>query len=133
MNNKVIAILILSVIFLGLLFVLTKKKSTTPSAIVTNPNNQAAKLKEEFVTLSKSGFEPQNITIAQNTRVIFLNKSGTDATVNSDNHPTHKLYPELNLGMFSNNSSVQTVFANSGNYTYHNHLNPGQKGQIVVK
>jgi plastocyanin len=62
-----------------------------------------------------------------------MNKSGKTVTVNSDNHPTHKLYPFLNLGAFENGSSVQAVFDKAGTYTYHDHFNPSNIGKVIVQ
>ncbi len=85
------------------------------------------------VTLTGSGFNPATLTVKPGTRIIWLNKSGTNGSVNSDNHPTNLLYPFLNLGQFNNGSSVSVVFKKAGKYTYHNEVNPEQKGTVVVE
>jgi plastocyanin len=100
-------------------------------------NNQNAGQTEQLlqteITLTASGFTPQTLTIKPGIRVIWLNKSGVTGTVNSDNHPTNLLFPFLNLGRFNDGSSVSTMFTKSGKYTYHNELNPDQKGTIIVE
>jgi plastocyanin len=143
MKNKynltmVLAILVV-ILIAGYLLVganTNKQKSGTQT---TNPtqNNQNAgqtkQLSQENITLSTSGFTPQTLTVKPGTRVVWTNKSGVTGTVNSDNHPTNLLFPFLNLGRFNNDSSVTVMLTKSGKYTYHNELNPDQKGTIIVK
>lgn len=104
----------------------TQPQTTT----TTNPNTQE---KSVTVKLDKTGFNPASVDVGVGTRVVFINESGEVATVNSDDHPTHTKFPFLNLGEFGNGSSVQAIFDKAGTFTYHNHLNPSQKGTVVVK
>ncbi len=85
------------------------------------------------ITLTKSGFSPSTLTVKTGSRVVWVNNSGSSASVNSADHPTHKVYSPLNLGLFNSGSSVQLVFDKPGTYKYHNHLNPTQIGTIVVQ
>jgi plastocyanin len=104
----------------------TKSQETTPA--VTETNNQVTN-----VILGDSGFVPKDIAVKQSTTVIWINKSGKAATVNSVDHPTHQLYPFLNLGEFPNSSSLQVVFDKAGKYGYHNHNNASQIGTVTVE
>lgn len=88
---------------------------------------------ENTVTLTADGFSPPTLTIKSGTQVTWINKSGTDATVNSDPHPIHTDYPPLNLGNFADGETLSLTFDKPGTYSYHNHFNPGQKGRIVVQ
>lgn len=87
---------------------------------------------EILITVTSNGFVPDVITVAPGTKITWVNKSGSDANVSSDPHPTHTNYPELNLGNFWNNGSVSLIFTKTGRFGYHNHLNPNQHGIIVV-
>lgn len=140
MNNKNlwIGIVIVVVVLLGG-FLLLNKNSSTPAAPTQNVTSQnqttnktAEKPKEVDVTVTADGFNPDTITINAGDKVVWKNESGTTVTVNSDLHPTHLLWPFLNLGAFDNGSSVSVVFDKAGTYTYHNHLNASQKGTVVV-
>ncbi len=102
----------------------------TQTTTTTNPKTQE---KSVTIKLDKTGFNPASVDVGVGTRVVFINESGEMATVNSDDHPIHTKFPFLNLGEFGNGSSVQAVFDKAGTFTYHNHLNPSQKGTIVVK
>ncbi len=141
MNNKTLVIIIAVLVLIGAVVVVLGKlgnksiQSGAPAQSTTSQGTGGTTPKETIVNvnLTSSGFDPKTVTIKTGTRVIWINKSGGDATVNSDLHPTHKLYPPLNLGQFPNGSSVQLVFDKPGKYGYHNHLNPSQTGTVVVE
>lgn len=142
MNSKILGVLavVVLIIVLGSIFFLNKNTKTAPAN--TNPNTQnntnvqkptGNKIVSIGVTVTSNGFEPKDLSIKARTQVVWTNKSGEPVTVNSDNHPTHLLWPFLNLGEFDNGQSVSVVFPKSGKYTYHNHLNPSQTGSVTVK
>jgi len=149
MNNKTLVIIIAVLIVIGAVVVVAGKVGNKPNqpSSVTNqqgapaqnttgqgtPGGNAPKETIANVTVTSSGFEPQTKTVKVGTRVVWLNKSGEGATVNSAVHPTHQVYPPLNLGEFPDGSSVQLVFDKPGTYKYHNHLNPSQTGTVVVE
>lgn len=111
----------------------TNSTQTSPTTKpMTNPANQIDQ-EEVKVTLTKSGFSPKTLTISQGAKVIWTNESGAKATVNSDDHPSHKKFPFLNLGSFDNGQTLEVVFDSPGTYTYHNHLNSSQTGTVVVE
>lgn len=133
--KKILLIIVVLIIVFGVFTFFGNKKtapatSTQPTAspIVTETNKQITN-----VILGNSGFVPQDITVKAGTTVVWINKSGAAATVNSANHPAHLLYPFLNLGEFANASSLQVVFDKAGKYSYHNHLNPSEKGSVTVE
>lgn len=103
------------------------KSNETTKPAVTQPNNPVV-----TIVLTDSGFVPKDITVKAGTRVIWRNSSGKAASVNSDDHPTHRLYPFLNLGEFPDGSSVQVVFDKAGKYGYHNHYNASETGTITA-
>ncbi len=85
------------------------------------------------VQVSSNGFQPMNLVIKAGTTVTWTNNSGEDVSINSNNHPTHLLYPPLNLGRVSDGGQVSLTFDTPGTYGYHNHLNPSQTGTITVQ
>lgn len=87
----------------------------------------------QSITLTTSGFAPQNITVKAGTEVVWTNNSGGTAAINSANHPTHLVYPPLNLGNFANGETLSLVFDQPGTYKYHNHLDASQAGIVVVE
>lgn len=109
----------------------TKEVSPTNSSMSATTTPEEAK--EAAITLTATGFNPATITIKAGTKVTWTNSSGATGNVSSDPHPIHTNYPPLNLGSFANNSSVSLTFDKAGTYGYHNHLNPGEKGTIIVQ
>src|SRR3989344_499696 len=85
------------------------------------------------VAITPTGYEPQNITIKAGARVVWTNNSPIVATVNSAVHPTHEVYPPLNLGEVAPSQSVSLIFDTPGTYKYHNHLIPSQFGSVTVQ
>lgn len=119
----IIAIIVITVIGI---FVFGGKKNTNK----TTGNGGAG---ETTVAVTSSGFVPQTITIKAGTKVTWTNQAGAVVTVDSAQHPTHLVYPPLNLGQFPDGSSVSLVFDKPGIYKYHNHLNPTQFGSVTVE
>ena len=137
MNNKLILVVVAIVIVVGGAFILVnntgKNQPQTTENQATAIPAQAEKPQQSNVAVTSSGYEPEIITVAPGTQVVWTNKSGADVTVNSDEHPTHLLYPFLNLGQFEDGATVSVVFEKEGTYSYHNHLNASQKGTVIVK
>lgn len=129
----VIPILALILIIFGLINN-TNNKTTTPikeKAVQLRSNLPTPKI--TTVKLTDKGFDPKTVKIKVGEAVTWINDSDKDASVNSADHPTHKLYTFLNLGLFSSGSSVQTQFLSKGTFQYHNHLAPSQTGTVIVE
>ena len=127
MQKPIIVVLIAAIIIIGILILFPRNlRKAGPGSVPPVPPRKE-------VIAEKNGFSPQTLTIKKGDTVLWINKSGKNVTVNSDSHPTHNLYKFLNKGEFASGSSVQVTFEQEGTFTYHNHLNPSQKGTIVVK
>ncbi len=138
--SKILLLIVVLIVALGAFTFLGNKKMSpttkpesmksqeTTKPVVTQPSNPVVN-----VVLTNTGFLPKNITLKAGTKVIWVNKSGKTATVSSDDHPTHRLYPFLNLGEFADGSSVQVVVEKAGKYSYHNHLNASETGIITAE
>lgn len=134
--NKILLVVIALVVVIGAFLVLGNRSSqppTTQSQTPTNPTQSTQENTPVTVTLDETGFSPKDITVKAGTRVVWINKSAKDATVHSADHPTHQVYPRLNLGEFGSGSSVQLVFDETGVYGYHNHLDASQTGTVTVE
>lgn len=154
MNNKLLLFLVV-VLLLGGVFVLSKNQSKTQPAVqnngtgtendleksdneVKNEEDATEKADNEAdedvrVRVTDSGFEPQTITVKAGTKVIWRNQTDTTVNVSSADHPTHLVYPPLNLGNFEPDKSVNLVFKEPGTYKYHNHLDATKFGSVVVE
>ncbi len=146
MNTKLIIGIVLFVVVLGggYLLVSTSKPAMAPTPTpsptsqeamqpTSVPASPSAMQTKNAVTLTSSGYSPATLTIKAGESVTWTNKSGEDATVNSDPHPTHTAYPPLNLGSFVDGQSLSLSFPKTGTYGYHDHLNPSLRGIIIVQ
>lgn len=140
MNTKLIGIVgVVVVLVVAAVVVLSTKNTTqtnTPAAVSLSPT--AAQAVEEQsnsadVTVTANGFEPKDITIKAGDKVTWTNESSAKVTINSAVHPTHLLWPFLNLGSFENGQVVSVVFEKIGTYKYHNHFNASQVGTVTVE
>ena len=103
----------------------TNKGTSGQSQTTTNAGN--------VITYASTGFAPSGIKVKVGEKVEFKNTSGSAVQINSAVHPTHTLYPELNIGAIAAGAAGSTVFNKPGIYKYHNHLNPPQNGTIEVE
>ena len=83
--------------------------------------------------MTDAGFEPQTVTVKAGAKVVWTNDTSATANVSSASHPTHLIYPPLNLANFEPGDSVSLVFEEAGTYKYHDHLNPTKFGTAVVE
>ncbi len=133
-NKNVVVIAVLSaaiILLLGGVLFFGKKSGTN-----TNQSNGNAALPlptEVAVQLTSTGFVPKDVSIKTGSAVRWTNSSGVQGTVNSDDHPTHKLFPEMNLGTFSSGSTLVHIFTKPGVYRYHDHFHPDFKGTVTVQ
>lgn len=154
MNNKTILGVIAVVVVVGLgALVLTnnqtKTKTTQPPQQPTSQSGISPQVSpqestdaasmdgsmkgmEKTIAVSSSGFEPKEVTVDVGTKVVWENDSSGIANVSSVLHPTHQVYPPLNLGDFQSGTSVSLVFDKPGTYRYHDHLQPSRTGTVIV-
>lgn len=138
MNNKILLAIIVLVVAVGAFAFFGNKKTsapaetTKPTPVQTNSNPTRPQATNNILLFS-TGFKPKELIIKVGTQVAWINRSGKSATVDSGDHPTHKLFPFLNLGQFADGASVQVVFDKPGTYAYHNHFDESQTGSVKVE
>lgn len=148
-NNKTIIGIIVLLVIIGLLLLwrdnpfwklfdrgasnTSQSQQQTPTTQPTGyiPLTQA--VFQSSIVLTDTGFSPDTITVKVNQRVTWKNESKEVASLNSDDHPTHSKFPELNQGRFEPDTYVEAYFTKPGRYTYHDHFNPQFKGTIIVE
>lgn len=146
MNTKIIGIIIVLLILGGAVVFLKNQSSTNQQAVTTtvepttaptsevmSPTGGKMMEKEVTVNLTDSGFDPKAVTVKIGTKVVWVNKTNQTGNVSSAKHPTHLVYPPLNLGNFEPGKSVSLVFDKAGSYSYHDHLDPSRFGTVVVE
>ncbi len=99
----------------------------------TSSGTSGAMMAETAVTVSATGFSPQNVTIKAGGSVTWMNSDSANHQVNSDPHPTHTAYSPLNIGLLKPGDKKSLTFPTPGTYKYHDHLNPSSTGTITVQ
>ncbi len=99
-------------------------------------------VKGATVTYTDSGYSPATLTVKAGTTVTFVNQSSGKIWTASDPHPVHNGYPTTGGCRTSTfdecrgdapGSSWSFKFDIKGTWGYHNHLNSGMRGTIVVQ
>ncbi len=97
---------------------------------------------EKNIEITGSGFSPSTMTVDAGNTVTFINKDSKPHWPASAVHPSHGAYPEPGGCIGSrfdackglNNGEVwKFTFNQKGTWKYHDHLNPGLTGTVVVK
>lgn len=110
------------------------RANTSQSKSSTQQTTSGADVQGSVViSYGDTGFSPVSAKAKVGEKIEFKNSSSVAVQVNSDPHPTHTLFPELNIGVIDPGSSKSVTFSKAGTYTYHNHRNASQKGTIVVE
>lgn len=141
MGSKLIVGIFGAILVIGGIFLLAGNGESVPSPNETPEETpmvftQPTALETETVvqvTVDQNGFSPKNLKVKAGTTVVWVNQSGMAVAIYSAAHPTHLVYPPLNLGEVASGSSVELVFDKPGTYKYHDHLNPSQTGEVVVE
>ena len=85
------------------------------------------------VIMQEDGFEPAEITVDENSTILFINKDKVDRWPASNIHPTHGIYPQFDpQKSVTPGSSWVFKPKKVGTWKYHDHLNPHQRGVITV-
>ena len=98
------------------------------------------------IEITTSRFSPNTLEVSKGTAVVFVNKGSSLSWPASAMHPTHTVYPgsgidkcgtgeeifDACIGLEEGESWI-FVFGEIGEWKYHDHLNPGKTGTVVVK
>ncbi|MBI2007331.1 MAG: hypothetical protein HYS83_01335 [Candidatus Blackburnbacteria bacterium] len=87
----------------------------------------------QIIKMTPNDFEPSEVTIDENSAVIFVNEDKVPRWPASNLHPTHDLYPEFDPKKAINpgeNWSFKPKKA--GVWKYHDHLNPHVRATLTV-
>ena len=97
------------------------------------PRNIFAHSAVQVIEMTSDGFNPAEVTIDQNSSVIFINKDIDERWPASNTHPTHELYPEFDPKRpIAPEESWAFKPKDAGEWKYHDHLFPHMRGVITV-
>ncbi|MGB2580657.1 MAG: cupredoxin domain-containing protein [Minisyncoccia bacterium] len=119
------------VILIILTVIILVNVGTSLRDVPTETNNSAT---TTTVTYTNDGFKPAELTVKTGTVVTFLNQSDTKMWIASAPHPTHTLYPEFDAKTsVIKGGSYSFTFNKIGTHAYHNHMQLGKYGKIIVE
>ena len=85
------------------------------------------------IKITSGGFEPKEITIPINSKIIFTNENSEPSWPASNYHPSHDLYPEFDIKRPLEPGKNWTFqFKQTGSWGFHDHLDPRFTGKIIV-
>ena len=143
-------ILIVMILSLFLISACTQSKRgvsisiNEPEESIGEPEESIGEQKktENLVEITAAGFNPKTLTINIGEEVVFVNKEAKSHWPASAVHPTHEVYPEGGGCIGSKFDSCRGLkqgetfrftFNHKGEWKYHDHLNPGLTGTIIVQ
>lgn len=97
------------------------------------PKIASAHSQTQIIEMTPNGFEPETITVDENSTIIFLNKDSEAHWPASNDHPTHEIYPEFDPRKTINpGESWPFKPTKVGTWKYHDHLFPHRRGTLIV-
>lgn len=111
----------------------TDNQADTPTGS-TERDNEVAPNPSERMTISytSDGFEPKAINVKKGTVITVKNETSRNVQFASDEHPTHRDNPELNIPTLAPGESEAFTVTSAGIWGYHNHLDEEEAGTITV-
>ena len=132
-------IALLVIVFAGVVgyFVLNQEPiaspSPTPSPVAPPATVEEPQPRMHTIRYTDSGYAPSSVDVRVGDTVTFINESSDTAWTASNPHPSHTNYTafdEKEAG--APETSYAFTFTQLGSWRYHNHLNPGHTGTVVV-
>ncbi len=137
MNKKIIVALVVVIVLGGGVwaYLATRPNASAPQGSTDTHSSNAANetpVATNELNYTDSGFSPKSITAKVGTKVHITNKSSGPLQFSSDDHPTHTLHPEFNLGSIAAGANEDLDLKTTGTWGYHNHLKSEDTGSITV-
>ena len=97
------------------------------------PGTEDGQQAEATITYTDAGFSPAQTTVPAGSTVEVVNESAATLELASDPHPAHTDNPDLNVGNVAPGTTAVFIVNEVGTWGYHDHLNPGNTGQITIE
>ena len=129
-SGVIIGIVVLVVIAGAAVMLIGNKKTYNGSSTSSNTTATTA---AATITYSSSGFSPATTTVKSGDTVAIKNDTKEDMQLDSDPHPVHTDDTDLNVGLVTPGQTKTFMVMKKGSFGYHNHLDPGDTGKIVIE
>lgn len=114
-------------------FPLASPTASPISGVSTTLASPTSNTASTAVSITATGFGPASVTVPMNGTVTFTNSDTRPHQLASDPHPVHTTYPPLNSSVLVAGQSLTVTFTKAGTFGYHDHLNPGLIGTVIVR
>jgi plastocyanin len=101
--------------------------STTTFVVSEHPTALTQKQPKRTVSIQNFSFKPANITIKPGTKVIWINKDGTQHTATANDARS------FDSGTLGTGRRFSHTFKRAGKKAYHCEIHPSMKGSVTVK
>jgi len=85
------------------------------------------------ITFTNNGFDKSQYTVRAGAVVTVKNESDMNMQFSSDDHPTHREDPELNMEVLSPGESGTFTANTTGTHGFHDHINDQYTGILEVQ
>lgn len=106
-------------------------KIALPAAEKNGDNFKSQPVAE--VRITKNGFVPATLSVKSGTKVVWTNIDSSLHQVAANPYPKATGLPSLRSEILNNAQSYTYVTSSTGNYGYHDQLNPTINGTLVVQ
>lgn len=115
----------------------TANTNSNPTNTNANTSQNTNATTTKFVAITRTGFDPQTVTVALGGTVTWANNDSSQHYVAPNNHPTHVLYAGIwddnGTGNIGPGQTYSQTFSVAGTYHYHDHTNPSTTGTVIVQ
>jgi len=85
------------------------------------------------ISFTDDGFSQATYTFPAGSAIRVDNQSSMDLQFSSDDHPTHKEHPELNMKVLGPGEAGTFTPPGKGTYRFHDHINDEFTGTLVIE
>ncbi len=147
--GAIIGIIIAIIAVIAVIYFINQPSETSSSAGERAKLNIVvpASAKTHTIEITSSGFSPSSLEINSGDKVTWVNNGNAESWPASAIHPTHTVYPGSDIKKcgtseegkifdackgFANGESWSFTFNEKGTWNYHDHLQAGKVGKIIV-
>lgn len=131
----VVGVIILAAGAAFLLYPMTDQKTVKSESASTNTKQTASETplnSSLTIVFTDSGFEQSKYTVKKGQTITVKNQSSNELEFASDEHPSHRQQPELNIAPTATGASTTFTPTKTGTWGFHDHIRSQFTGELIV-